>query len=45
MLGYGLVNLVFYLAGVGLILLGHRLSAKRRARRDSTRAVSLDPVS
>jgi hypothetical protein len=43
--GYGAVNLVLYLAGFGLIMLGHRLGTKRRARRQSRRTVSLDPVS
>jgi hypothetical protein len=42
--GYAVVNLVLYLAGFGLILLGHRLAARRRARRSSRGAVSLDPV-
>jgi hypothetical protein len=42
--GYGGVNLILYLAGFGLILLGHRLGARWRARRSSQRTVSLDPV-
>lgn len=40
--GYGVVNLVIYLVGLGLVTLGHWLGAKRRAK--ATRAVSLDPV-
>lgn len=42
--GYAVVNLILYLAGFGLILLGHRLAARRRARRGPQRPVSLDPV-
>ncbi|GEM_PF-4047286 len=42
-LGYGGVNLVLYLIGFGLLLLGRRVAAGRRARR-ITRAVSLDTV-
>jgi hypothetical protein len=42
--GYGVVNLTLYLAGFGLILLGHRLGARRRARRHVQPAVNLDPV-
>jgi hypothetical protein len=29
---YGLVNLIFFGAGLGLVALGHRLRARRRAR-------------
>ena len=29
---YGLVNLVFYAAGLGLVALGHRLGERRRNR-------------
>jgi hypothetical protein len=43
-IGYGAVNLVLYLVGFGLIMLGHRLGAKRRARRAVGQAVNLDPV-
>jgi predicted Na+-dependent transporter len=42
--GYAAVNLVLYLVGFGLIMLGHRLGAKRRARRAAGRAVNLDPI-
>ena len=42
--GYGVVNLVLYLAGFGLLQLGHWLGAKRRARRTARRTVNLDPV-
>jgi hypothetical protein len=42
--GYGVVNLVIYLAGFGLLQLGHWLGAKRRARRTARRTVNLDPV-
>lgn len=42
--GYAAVNVVLYLAGFGLIMLGHRLGAKRRARRATGAAVNLDPV-
>ena len=42
-LGYGGVNLVLYLVGAGLLLLGRRVGAGRRARRTSP-AVALDPV-
>lgn len=40
--GYAVVNLVIYAAGLGLVHLGHRLSARRRAK--ATGAVHLDPV-
>lgn len=43
-LGYGAVNLILYLAGFGLIMLGHRLGAKRRVRRGAEPTVNLDPV-
>lgn len=33
-LGYGAVNLVVTLVGVGLVLLGHRIRVRRAARRD-----------
>jgi hypothetical protein len=39
--GYGGVNLILYLAGFGLILVGHRLGARRRGAQP---AVNLDPV-
>ncbi|MGN9813370.1 hypothetical protein ACTMSW_28955 [Micromonospora sp. BQ11] len=42
--GYAAVNLVLYLVGFGLIMLGHRLGAKRRVRRAVGQAVSLDPI-
>jgi hypothetical protein len=42
--GYGTVNLILYLVGFGLIMLGHRLGAKRRARRAAGQAVNLDPI-
>ena len=34
-LSYGVVNLVIYAVGLGLVWLGHRLGAHRRARRDA----------
>ncbi len=40
--GYGIVNLLIYLAGLGLVTLGYRLGSKRRATQ--TQGVSLDPV-
>ena len=40
--GYGAVNLLIYLVGLGLVALGHRVQAWRRGRRSG--AVSLDPV-
>jgi predicted Na+-dependent transporter len=39
---YGVVNLVIYAAGLGLVYLGHRVGSRRRERRDGT--VHLDPV-
>lgn len=33
-LGYGLVNLVITLVGVGLVLLGHRVAGRRRDGKD-----------
>ena len=39
---YGLVNLVIYAAGLGLVYLGSRLGARRRAR--AAGPVSLDPA-
>lgn len=32
-IGYGLVNLVITLVGVGLVVLGHRIARSRRAKR------------
>jgi hypothetical protein len=40
--GYGLLNLLIYLVGLGLVTLGYRLGSKHRARQ--TESVSLDPV-
>jgi hypothetical protein len=40
--GYGVINLVIYVAGLALVTLGHRLQTWRRAKRAG--AVSLDPV-
>jgi hypothetical protein len=40
--GYGAVNLLIYLVGLGLVTLGYRLGSMRRAKQ--TEAVSLDPV-
>lgn len=34
-LGYGVVNLVISVAGIGLVILGHRLAAPRRAKRSA----------
>lgn len=39
----GLVNLTLYLIGFGLLLLGHRIGSRQRARR-TARDVSLDPL-
>jgi hypothetical protein len=36
---YGVVNLVIYAVGLGLVYVGHRVGARRRSR-----AVHLDPV-
>lgn len=41
--GYGVVNLIIYLVGLGLVTLGYRLGSKRRNNR--TPDVRLDPVS
>lgn len=38
---YGLVNLVVYAVGLGLLVLGQRVAARRRSARAAT---SLDPV-
>ena len=38
--GYGAVNLLIYLGGLGLVALGHRVRARRRGRRAG--AVRLD---
>lgn len=43
-LGYGAVNLVFYVVGFGLLAVGARVAAGRRARRASRPAVELDTV-
>lgn len=40
---YGVVNLVIYAVGLGLVYLGHRVGSRRRERRVG--AVHLDPVS
>lgn len=40
--GYGVVNLVIYVVGFGLVYAGQRLGTRRRARR--VEAVNLDPV-
>lgn len=39
--GYGIVNLVIYGIGLGLVTLGYRIRTKRNARRDS---VELTPA-
>jgi fatty acid desaturase len=39
---YGIVNLVIYAVGLGLVTLGYRLGSRRRARR--TQAVQLEPA-
>ena len=41
-MAYGLVNLVIYAVGLGLVYLGHRMGSRRRERRVG--AVHLDPV-
>ena len=33
--GYGVVNLVLTLIGIGLVLLGHRVATRRRTKRDA----------
>ena len=43
-LGYGGVNLILYVVGFGLLALGARVAAGRRARRASQPAVELDTV-
>ena len=44
-LSYGVVNLVIYAVGWGLLFGAHRLRTRRRTRAATgTRAVSLDPV-
>ncbi len=40
--GYGAVNLLIYLTGLGLVALGHRVRTWRSGRRSG--AVSLDPA-
>jgi hypothetical protein len=41
-LSYGLINAAFYAIGIGLVYLGGRLGARRRARR--TGPVALEPT-
>lgn len=40
--GYGAVNLVIYLVGLGLVALGHRLGQRRRSRQSA--GLDLEPV-
>ena len=34
-IGYGLVNLVITVVGIGLVLLAHRIATRRRERRNA----------
>ena len=34
-IAYGIVNLIIVLAGIGLVLLGHRIRVRRAAARDA----------